>query len=76
MIIACNPTHPAQSALWASNGSYADHCTLEAMRTQGLFSFFIWLRSRRHERLSWWFTRSFPCRDHICRSHWTQEQPV
>jgi hypothetical protein len=29
-----NRAHPAPIALWASNGSPAHDCTLEAMRTQ------------------------------------------
>jgi hypothetical protein len=40
-IIACDPAHPASSALRASDGSSNQDCTLEAMRTQGGFSFFL-----------------------------------
>src|SRR6266508_1950417 len=39
-IIACDPAHPASSALRASDGSSNHDCALEAMRTQGRFSFF------------------------------------
>src|SRR5262249_58783741 len=35
VIIACDPAHPASSALRASDGSSNHACTLEAMRTQG-----------------------------------------
>src|SRR5262245_37910409 len=35
VIIVCNPTHLARSALRTSNGSSIHYCTLEAMRTQG-----------------------------------------